>query len=431
MMTGTISLQTKGAQVQVSTDILSAAGLDPNREYLMREAVVASNQVDRDFERFDNDVLEDFARTIVGKSLLIGHRHDAVGEGIWVDAHVATSGDYAELRATFAIPIGESDANRDLREKVESGVARYISIGFCAGDLTCDVCGESLFSGTCQHWPGRKTPEGAVVTATWHGPGDAVEGSIVYLGSQYEGAIKGLPWDNETPTLACCGKHRVKHAAPGGEMVLSERDLVCAAVRIAGARGDDGLDDAGRRSAWLEVERDYRLAGRKLPAWTPGDRFDWSHFTEEDRREWFSQELETECACLAGTLVGRIKGARAQLGEKDGPLPPALTDALAPLTELLRPLPLESGVDGAKVGAVLSRRNRDLVQAAVDALSALIAAADGPGDEESADKAASTDDEPSGPDPHDTIIASLLAVARQREAEGGQAPRSLAGLLSA
>ncbi len=148
---------------------------------------LCTGDYDRDFERFGDEVLERFAVTLVGKSLLVGHRHDAAPEGLFYRAEVVQRpGASPALRAWAYLP--HTEANEHIRTLIETGVIRYVSVGFRCEKLLCDLCGSDLLSAPCGHSPGGEYG-GRLATATWAGEAEAVEGSLVYLGSQYEAVL--------------------------------------------------------------------------------------------------------------------------------------------------------------------------------------------------------------------------------------------------
>lgn len=164
----------------------------------VRSMILCSGDYDRDFERFSEEVLEQFAATLPGKSLLIGHRHDAAPEGLFFRAELLhRPGGTPAVRAWAYLP--RTAANEHVRTLLDTGVLRYVSIGFRCEELLCDLCGCDLLTAGCGHVPGRDYG-GQLATATWAGEAEAVEGSLVYLGSQYDAVmLKHAP----TPRCQC------------------------------------------------------------------------------------------------------------------------------------------------------------------------------------------------------------------------------------
>jgi hypothetical protein len=154
------------------------------RSYALREleanevrvfvANVANNQVDRDRERFSDEILQDFAQTLLGKSVLIGHMWGPPGVGRVYKSAIVEDGGWKWLRASFYMP---ELGNEKLINDVELGTASYVSIGFFAPDRV-DVVGAN---GEVLFREYRRGPNGE--------KGEAIEMSFVFLGAQYDAAV--------------------------------------------------------------------------------------------------------------------------------------------------------------------------------------------------------------------------------------------------
>ena len=159
---------------------------------------LAHNVVDRDRQRFVLSLLKDFERTIVDKPLLIGHsgsgRYRSPGEGRFFSAEVAQVGIDEMLKVISPHPVKnirdqlveieqkdsglfilkasiyliKLDSNADFRKKISAGIVKDVSIQFRAGALNTVTDKDNDF----------KYQE-------YTGPGEALEGSFVWLGSQY------------------------------------------------------------------------------------------------------------------------------------------------------------------------------------------------------------------------------------------------------
>jgi hypothetical protein len=163
-------------------------------EIYARAMVLCTGEYDRDHERFSDEVLAKFAESIVGKSLLVGHRRDAAPEGLFYRAEVIQRPSRAPaVKAWFYMLV--TPENEHLRKLMDGGVVRYTSIGFRCEKLICDLCGRDVYSHECPHIPGRQY-DGRTATGTWQGEAEAVEGSLVYLGSQRE-AMLTKAWEGE------------------------------------------------------------------------------------------------------------------------------------------------------------------------------------------------------------------------------------------
>ncbi len=157
----------------------------------VRTMYLAHNAIDRDDDVFDDGLLNDFARTLPGKGLFDKHpmSYDGdtgYGEGRFFAASVKDlSLDEARellkqaqlkfppsterakiLEAKFYIP--RTEQNASLIESIDFGIANDVSIGFRASDRSPITSGES----------------DTVIASRLLGPGEALEGSLVWLGAQ-------------------------------------------------------------------------------------------------------------------------------------------------------------------------------------------------------------------------------------------------------
>ncbi len=232
-----------------------------SEELYVRSMVLCTGDYDRDYERFTDGVLEQFARSIVGKSLLIGHRHDSAPEGVFYRAEVVDRpGTTRALKAWFYMPRTES--NEHVRRLMDTGVLRYVSIGFRCENLVCDLCGRNMLSAGCEHVAGREY-EGRVATGSWTGGAEAVEGSLVYLGSQYDAM---LTKDASLPGLLQHEEldyHRSRAESLAAMLAQREAELADAAPLVEEAkRGREELRRelrarcglAGAADLWTSVE---------------------------------------------------------------------------------------------------------------------------------------------------------------------------------
>lgn len=147
--------------------------VDP-AEVRVYEARVANNRVDRDQERFSEEILADFAETLVGKSVCIAHQWGPPGVGRVHRAELVEEDGTLWLRAAFFIPVL---GNEKLLNDLDLGVVTYVSIGFAAPERV-EVAGRD---GQPVFWEYRRGPNGE--------RGEAFELSLVFLGAQYDSAV--------------------------------------------------------------------------------------------------------------------------------------------------------------------------------------------------------------------------------------------------
>lgn len=163
----------------------------PAEQLYVRTFALAHNAIDRDDEAFDDQLLADFARTLPGKGLFIKHPSgwdgdSGPGEGRFFEAelqHMSQADARTMLRqpdltwppgvntATILMAgayMVRTEGNKDLLLKADAGIVSDVSIGFTAkrGENYRDEAGREM--------------QARRLTS----PGEALEGSLVWLGAQ-------------------------------------------------------------------------------------------------------------------------------------------------------------------------------------------------------------------------------------------------------
>jgi len=179
-----------GGGAEVTDEILAAINryaLTPLTadDVYVRKFLLAHNAIDRDNERFPDQILDDFAATLPGKGLLTGHKRPEPGVGLWFDAWTeemspaefnALTGEEAKLpdgakkvKALFGRAyILRIPENESIIKQIDGGVYRHGSIGFSAADLRAV----------------KNDPNGSPLYWEYVPPGEATEASLVWLGAQ-------------------------------------------------------------------------------------------------------------------------------------------------------------------------------------------------------------------------------------------------------
>lgn len=158
-------------------------------EVYTRTVILAHNAIDRDSEVFDESLLSAFANSLPGKGLFNKHPMSYDGDtgpgiGRWYNATVIDMS-LDEARAltheNLQFPPGterakllqadyymvRTDSAKDFIANVDGGVVSDVSIGFRASQRT-DIT----------------DAQGNVIARRLHAPGEALEGSLVWLGAQ-------------------------------------------------------------------------------------------------------------------------------------------------------------------------------------------------------------------------------------------------------
>jgi hypothetical protein len=251
---------------------------------------LAHNFVDRDGERFTIGTLNQFAKTIVGKEFLIAHLWGPPGEGkfygaevlqVSIDEALSIASDHPDsevLRKQLEKIQGIDGhiafldvkmymlADSPWARKIGAGINTHVSIGFSAG-RAAEVTDES----NNLLWREYKYQGGSKRT-------EALEGSLVFLGSQYGAGSKKSPdeGDPEMIKVKMFGKEfeldsekpdslkALTDAAEGeqakvteaqGKLAESERNLKAAQDELAALKASVG--DAEKAKAAITLASEY------------------------------------------------------------------------------------------------------------------------------------------------------------------------------
>lgn len=183
-------IKATGAGAEVTPDMLAKINgyaLTPLAadQVFVRKFLMAHNCIDRDNECFPPDMLDQFATTMPGKSMLVGHNRrdlpcgkffDASTEEMTPEQFKSITGEDPKLpegqdncKVLWAWPyMVKTPSNEELTRQIDGGVCSHCSIGFAAADLSAV----------------RKDPNGPALYYQYVSPGEALEGSLVWLGAQ-------------------------------------------------------------------------------------------------------------------------------------------------------------------------------------------------------------------------------------------------------
>ncbi len=185
----TFDLKVAAQGAEVTPEILAKVNKFALRELtadeiFVRKYLMAHNAVDRDNERFSEALLDDFTKTFPGKSFMVSHDRTTLAKGLFFnslteemtpDQFTALTGEKARLpngRPIVKVVWGwiymlKAQFNEELISNIDAGIYRHASIGFRANDIA-PVKGQF---DQILYWE-------------YSPPGEALEGSIVWLGAQ-------------------------------------------------------------------------------------------------------------------------------------------------------------------------------------------------------------------------------------------------------
>lgn len=155
---------------------------------------LCDNEIDRDFERFDEQALSALGDLFVGKSGIFDHQWSAQGqmariyrtELVRMPEKTTAAGDgYCYLKAWAYLL--KSEKNADLIAEIEGGIKKEVSVGCSVARSICSICGGE--SGACGHTKGGEYG-GKLCYAELREPTDAYEWSFVAVPAQRNAGVE-------------------------------------------------------------------------------------------------------------------------------------------------------------------------------------------------------------------------------------------------
>lgn len=244
---GSISRHKVAREDMTLINRLSKTELTPDQVYTFAIRL-CDNEVDRDWERFDDEALEVLGRLFVGKSGIFDHNWSAEGQTarlyrteVCREGGSTMAGDACQYLKGYAYML-RSEKNSELIDEIEAGIKKEVSVGCSVSGRVCSICGKEH----CSHQGGRKY-DGKLCYFTLREPTDAYEWSFVAVPAQRKaGVIKaftresGLELKRLAAEYGCLGQLEAleKEAQMGRSYIGGLRKEL---VRLAGLT-DESLD---------------------------------------------------------------------------------------------------------------------------------------------------------------------------------------------
>ena len=252
---------------------------------------LCDNEIDRDFERFAPETLEELAPMFVGKAGIFDHQWSARGQAARIyktevvrePERTTRAGDgYCWLKGYAYMVRTESD--RDLIAEIEGGIKKEVSVGCAVEHAVCSVCGCDRAQTDCGHEKGKEYG-GQLCWASLEGAKDAYEFSFVAVPAQPRaGVVKTARWGGGQAL------ERLEEEAALGRKYLEELRGEVVRMAVLADRELDGRDmrslaDKLSHQELEELRRSYaRRAGERFPLKTQLS-YETKHvpFDEENR----------------------------------------------------------------------------------------------------------------------------------------------------
>ena len=217
---------------------------------------LCDNDIDRDFERFNEDSLKSLEALFVGKTGILNHSMKSEDQScrtyktqLMVDkTRKTTDGlDYMYLKAwCYTI---RSEKNESLIKDIESGIKKEVSISCASGSRICSVCGESH----CNHIAGRKY-NGEYCHKTLTDITDAYEWSFVAVPAQRNaGVTKSFKKEKSMENI-------LKSIKEEKSLTLNEKDLAKLSDYMDNLKSMSADGEKYRQSLIYNAKKSFALA---------------------------------------------------------------------------------------------------------------------------------------------------------------------------
>ncbi len=150
---------------------------------------LCDDQVDRDFERFDEAALPELARLFIGKTGVVDHKWSSDNQIARIFATEVVREDRSSYIKAWAY-IRRGGHGDEVIADIEAGIKKEVSVGCAMGRAVCSVCGSDY--GSCGHQKGEHY-DGQLCCAILREPMDAYEFSFVAVPAQrHAGVLKAM-----------------------------------------------------------------------------------------------------------------------------------------------------------------------------------------------------------------------------------------------
>ena len=154
---------------------------------------LCDNDVDRDFERFDDTALDQLAPMFVGASGVFDHQWSARGQTARIyraqvvggDGTLTSDGRPCRYVKGWAYMMRTAE-NAALIAEIDGGIKREVSVGCAVDKVVCSICGQELDA--CPHEKGEEY-EGQVCHGVLTGALDVYEWSFVAVPAQRRAGV--------------------------------------------------------------------------------------------------------------------------------------------------------------------------------------------------------------------------------------------------
>ncbi len=190
----------EGVQVAAAEAELAAINAFAKTELTAEQVYTFSvalcdNEIDRDFEKFSLDALNELATLFIGRTGIFDHEWKAENQTarIYRTAVECVPGQKNAVGEDYAVLKGwaymlRSVKNAALIEEIDAGIKKETSVGCSVSKRVCSICGQEAGGGGCAHVSGREY-DGALCYRELAEADDAYEWSFVAVPAQRSAGV--------------------------------------------------------------------------------------------------------------------------------------------------------------------------------------------------------------------------------------------------
>ena len=199
------------AEVMAQINSLTLRPLAPEEVFTFRVAA-CDDQIDRDFERFSTEALEEMSKFYVGKTMIFDHTWSGHNQTARVFA-AAVEKDGEVSRLVLSLYMLRTAATGEVITAIEGGILKEVSVAVFVPEALCSICGTDKRKAWCEHARGFEY-DGEVCHVILNHVTDVYELSFVAVPAQREaGVIKAYGGEENRPATPPSGDDTARKKA--------------------------------------------------------------------------------------------------------------------------------------------------------------------------------------------------------------------------
>lgn len=245
---------------------LAAREVTPD-EFSIRGMELCNDERDYYYSRFSREALQEIVELLPGAPVMRGHNYESLPVGVFFDARLKKreagpgrpkrGGTVVE--ALYLLP--NDDEGERMRNRIDLGIQREVSIGWRCAGADCSVCGDHIYA--CPHVPGDIYRKHGICEFQFSGITNVLEGSMVFRGGQKD-TTTFVPEGGDGTAAAVAGAASRLMRAVGGDVPWD----AIPDLKRNGARDMEALPNRVRAA----IAQHARAQGWGLMCAEPGER---------------------------------------------------------------------------------------------------------------------------------------------------------------